>query len=161
MDTSIRTAVSPFTKIATFGIGGMHCAACAARNERALKKLQGVHDAAVNFGMRNARVEFDESAVAERALHDAVIGNGYQVLTSEFAQDNKEQARLELQSARQRAFLALLLAFPVALLAMFDIVLPWTLLGRNLSLWIEAVLSIVVILGLGWEFHRGMVRQAA
>ena len=52
----------------------MHCAACANRNERALKKLHGVREAAVNFGMRNARVEFDASAVSERALHDAVIG---------------------------------------------------------------------------------------
>ena len=39
----------------------MHCAACANRNERALKKLHGVREAAVNFGMRNARVEFDRS----------------------------------------------------------------------------------------------------
>ena len=46
----------------------MHCAACAIRNEQALKKLHGVREAAVNFGMRNARVEFDPAAVTERAL---------------------------------------------------------------------------------------------
>src|SRR5262245_61323813 len=98
-------------KVATFGIGGMHCAACASRNERALKKLHGVREAAVNFGMRNARVVFDETTISQRAIHDAVVDGGYQVLTSEHAQDNKEQARQELALARQRAFLALLLAF--------------------------------------------------
>ena len=29
-----------------------------------------------------------------------------------------------------------------------------------LSVWIQAILSSIVILGLGWDFHRGMVAQA-
>src|SRR6185436_10522484 len=147
-------------KVATFGIGGMHCAACANRNERSLKKLHGVREAAVNFGMRNARVEFDASAVSERALHDAVIGNGFQVLTNEFAEDNKERARQELAQTRWRAFLALFLAAPVVLLAMLEIELPWTLFERNASVLIQALLSTIVILGLGFGFHRGMLQQA-
>ena len=147
-------------KTVTFGIGGMHCAACANRNERALKKLQGVREAVVNFGMRNARVEFDEGAVSERALHDAVIGNGFQVLTNEFAQENKDLARRELKHTGWLAFLALLLATPVALLAMLEIELPWMLFGRNAGVVIVALLSTIVILGLGWEFHRGMLQQA-
>ena len=32
-------------KAATFNIAGMHCASCAARNERTLKKIAGVIDA--------------------------------------------------------------------------------------------------------------------
>ena len=42
---------------------------------------------------------------------------------------------------------------------MADISLPWAYLGRNVSVWIQAILSSVVILGLGFEFHRGMVAQ--
>ncbi len=42
-------------KTTTFAIGGMHCAACAARNERNLLKLTGVHSAAVNFATRKVR----------------------------------------------------------------------------------------------------------
>ncbi len=147
-------------KTATFNIAGMHCASCSSRNERTLKKLKGVRDATVNFATHSARVVFDESVVSERTLHDAVIENGYQVLTSEFADQHKEQARRELQFARRRAFLALLFAVPVAALAMLDIVLPWALLGRNASVWIEAILSAIVILVLGREFHTGMLRQA-
>jgi Cu+-exporting ATPase len=147
-------------KTATFNIGGMHCASCSARNERTLKKLQGVRDATVNFATHSARVVFDEALVSEPALRKVVIENGYQILTAEFADEHKQRAQRELESARQRAFLALALAVPVAALAMFDIALPWTLLGRNLSVWIEAVLSTVVILGLGWQFHVGMLRQA-
>jgi Cu+-exporting ATPase len=147
-------------KTATFNIGGMHCASCSARNERTLKKLLGVSDATVNFATHSARVVFDEALVSEPVLHKVVIENGYQILTAEFADEHKQRAQRELESARQRAFLALALAAPVAALAMFDIALPWTLLGRNLSLWIEAILSTAVILGLGWQFHVGMLRQA-
>ena len=147
-------------KTATFNIAGMHCASCAARNERTLKKLEGVLDASVNFATHGARVVFDDSVLSIGALYDAVVENGYQVLKPEFARDHKEQAQRDLRWARQRAFLALVFAVPTAALAMLDIELPWQLFNHNLSVWIEAILSTVVILGLGGQFHVGMVRQA-
>lgn len=148
------------TKVSHFEIGGMHCAACANRNELALKRLPGVIEAAVNFAMRSARVEFDPSKVTERALHEAVVDNGFQVLSKEFAKENKARAAQELREARFRAFTALALAAPVMLLAMFEIMLPWDIAGRNASLWVQAILSSIVILVLGWEFHQGMTRLA-
>ncbi|MGH6771473.1 MAG: heavy metal translocating P-type ATPase [Xanthobacteraceae bacterium] len=147
-------------KTAIFNIGGMHCASCSARNQRTLQKLPGVRSANVNFGTHSARVEFDEVVTSEGALHAAVIDNGYQVLTREFAHEHKEQAARELEDARWRAYLALLLAVPVTAFAMLEIELPWALGSHNLSVWIQAVLSGAVILGLGWNFHVGMLRQA-
>jgi cation transport ATPase len=108
-----RLAKEFFMKTATFGIGGMHCASCSARNERTLKKLAGVLEASVNFGTHSARVVFDEAVTSEQTLHEVVIDNSYQVLTREFAQDHKDQAKRALRVARQRAYLALLLAAPV------------------------------------------------
>jgi P-type Cu+ transporter len=145
---------------ATFNIAGMHCASCAVRNERTLKKLKGVLDATVNLATHSARVEYDDSVVSVGALYDIVVENGYQVLKPELAEVHKERALRELRSARQRAFLALLLAGPVAVLAMLNIELPWMLVGHNVSVWIQAVLSTVVILVFGWQFHIGMLRQA-
>src|SRR5258706_7590170 len=138
----------------------MHCDSCSARNERTLNKLKGVRSASVNLATHSARVKFDESVLSEDTIHQAVIENGYGVLAQESAHDHKERARQELQSARTRAFLALLFAFPVVVLAMFNIDLPWAFRGHNASVWIEATLSAVVTLGFGWEFHIGMVRQA-
>jgi Cu+-exporting ATPase len=146
-------------KTATFNISGMHCVSCAARNERTLKKLAGVLDASVNFATHSARVVFDDAVVSVSTVYDAVIENGYEVLKPEFALDHKEQARRELQSARQRALLALLLAAPTAALAMLNVELPWVFFGHNASVWLQAVLSAVVVLGLGWQFHAGMLRQ--
>src|SRR5262245_54488108 len=111
----------------------MHCAACAFRNEEALKRLPGVREAAVNFALRNARVEFDPAQVTERALHEAVTSNGFQVLSSERAAENKRRAEGEVAAARLRAMAALALAAPVMILAMLEIELPWSIAGQNTS----------------------------
>ena len=118
----------------TFAIGGMHCAACAVRNERTLLKTPGVLEANVNLGTRRARVEFDETAVSEMALREAVIDNGYEVLDDDAA-DHRQLLRQEVDTARWRAVAAIVLAAPVMLLAMSDVTLPWTYLGRNASAW--------------------------
>jgi heavy metal translocating P-type ATPase len=114
----------------------------------------------VNFALRNARVAFDPSVITERALHEAVTANGFQVFTNAFAEDNKQRARQEVRQARLRAFTALVLSAPVMLLAMLDLALPWTWAGINAGVWLQAVFSILVILGLGWDFHRSMARLA-
>jgi len=138
----------------------MHCASCSARNERALQRLAGVRAVSVNLGTHSARVEFDESVISESALHDAVIHNGYQVLSRDFAEEHKANAQHELKQSRERAFVALILTAPIAALAMLEIQSPWEVYGHNLSVWIQAIVSGVVILGLGREFHVGMLRQA-
>jgi Cu+-exporting ATPase len=119
-----------------------------------------VQEVSVNLATHSARVVFDDGVITEQALHEAVVDNGYEVLARDYAGDHKARAQRELKEARQRAYLALLLAAPVTALAMFEIHLPWELYGRNLSTWIQAILSGAVILGLGWQFHVGMLRQA-
>ena len=147
-------------KTTTFNIVGMHCASCVVRNERALKKVKGVHNASVNFGTHSATVEFDERLVDERTLHEAIIKGGYKVLTEESAHAHREMVQKELKSAKQKAILALLLSVPPVVLAMFSIELPVAIGGFNSSIWIQAILSTFVVLALGWEFHIGMLKQA-
>jgi P-type Cu+ transporter len=60
-----------------FVIEGMHCAACAFSNERALRKLPGVRSADVSLSTRSARVDFDDTLISEAALREAIIKNGY------------------------------------------------------------------------------------
>jgi len=147
-------------KTTTFNIVGMHCASCVTRNERSLKKIKGVREASVNFGTHSATVEFDESVVTEKSLYEAIIKNGYKVLTEESAQQHKEMIKKELKAAKTRAVWALLISVPPVILAMFTISIPVFIWGYNLSIWIQAVLSTAVVVGLGWEFHIGLFRQA-
>ncbi len=57
----------------------MHCSSCSVNNEKALKKVQGVKSASVNFATENATVEYDDTVTNEHALHQAIIKNGYKV----------------------------------------------------------------------------------
>lgn len=144
----------------TFTIVGMHCASCAIRNERALKKVKGVANASVNFGTHSATVEYDPALTGEEALFAAVVKNGYKVLSQELAKDHKAEIKRELRNAQKNAFLALLLAAPAVVLAMAGIELGVVFGGYDASIWMQVVLSTVVILGLGREFHIGMWKQA-
>jgi Cu+-exporting ATPase len=147
-------------KTITFNIGGMHCASCAVRNERSLKKIKGVINAVVNFATHTATVEFDEKLVSEKILFEAIIKNGYKVLTEESIHHHKEVAKKELKLAKQKAIWAIIFSLPIVILAMFAINLPFSFVGYNLSIWIQAILSILVVFGFGLEFHLGMLKQA-
>ncbi len=62
-------------------ITGMTCASCVARNERALRKLDGVDEANVNFATEKATVVFDPAVLTARDLVATVEKSGYGVVT--------------------------------------------------------------------------------
>jgi Cu+-exporting ATPase len=62
-------------------ITGMTCASCVARNERALRKLDGVDEANVNFATEKATVVFDPAVLTARDLVASVKKAGYDVVT--------------------------------------------------------------------------------
>ncbi len=62
---------------ATVDITGMHCGGCVASVDRVLSKLPGVRAREVSVG--KATVTFDEGAVSEAALRDAIDGAGFEV----------------------------------------------------------------------------------
>src|SRR6185295_4326119 len=88
------------------------------------------------------------------------VENGFQVLANERAQENKERAAKEQRRARRKTFLALGLALPVFVLAMFGVELPWTIFNRNAGELVQAALAAIIVLALGWDFHRDAVRLA-
>ena len=47
-------------------IGGMHCASCVGRVEKALRGVVGVNEASVNLATGEARVSFDRDAQRRR-----------------------------------------------------------------------------------------------
>lgn len=60
----------------TFNVSGMRCVHCKANVENALKALQGVSSAEASLEEKNVTVSFDESAVKENDLKDAVDNAG-------------------------------------------------------------------------------------
>ncbi|MDA1476408.1 heavy metal translocating P-type ATPase [Bacillus changyiensis] len=74
-------------KEATLQITGMTCAACAARIEKGLKRLDGVEDVHVNFALETAKVNYNPAQIEVNQLTEKIEALGYQVATekTEFA----------------------------------------------------------------------------
>ncbi|WP_138732064.1 heavy metal translocating P-type ATPase [Modestobacter excelsi] len=74
MTTTAQTA-PPAT--CTLDIGGMTCASCVGRVEKALRRVDGVTDAEVNLATEVATVRFDPAQVGPAELTAAVTRAGY------------------------------------------------------------------------------------
>jgi Cu+-exporting ATPase len=57
---------TPSPSTLDLGVGGMTCASCVSRVEKALKKVPGVQDATVNLATESARITFAPSARPRR-----------------------------------------------------------------------------------------------
>ncbi|RIH85553.1 Copper-transporting P-type ATPase [Meiothermus luteus] len=121
---------TPVVAEVAFGVTGMTCAACAARVERALKKLDGVLEASVNLATERATVKFLPASTGLAQLKRAVREAGYGVLELEAGQGRADAER----EARQREIAALGRAFAIA--ACFS--LPLLLLAMLPMLWMPA-----------------------
>ena len=80
MNTSLPTPSEPHAL--DLSIGGMTCASCVGRVERALRKVPGVQDATVNLATESARVQFAApeggDAAMDALLRRAVRNAGYE-----------------------------------------------------------------------------------
>lgn len=144
----------------TFGIGGMHCASCVLLNEQAIKAVSGVKDASVNFAMRKASVEYDEAKTNEYHIHAAVEKGGYRVEDISDPSMRHEHTRREVSEVKRNAMWSIALAAVTAVLAMAGLEFGVTILGIDLSLVVQMVISAIVIFGFGREFHSGMLTKA-
>ena len=70
MDTLAHPSARPTLDVASedIAIGGMTCASCVARVERALAKVPGVVQADVNLATESARIRFDPALVNDARL---------------------------------------------------------------------------------------------
>ena len=78
------------------GIGGMTCASCVSRVEKALKKVPGVTDATVNLATESARVAFTPGAQMgaqfEARVRRAVRDAGYEPRASDAAMQPQDES---------------------------------------------------------------------
>src|SRR4051795_564193 len=131
-------------------VEGMTCAACAARVERSLNRLDGV-TATVNLATERAAVDYDPQRLDASSIAEAVERAGYHAVLP------RERPALDVDAAaaaRRRLLISLGLTVPVALLSMipalqFD---GWQ--------WVALALTTPVVAWGGWPFHRAAARGA-
>lgn len=83
------------TKTESLGIVGMHCASCAATIEKALKKVNGVSEANINFASERAQVKYYPKLASRKKLEEAVEKAGYKVIREELS-NNRTALKLRV-----------------------------------------------------------------
>ncbi|MBQ6553307.1 MAG: cadmium-translocating P-type ATPase [Clostridia bacterium] len=127
-----------------FNVTGMHCAACQAAVERAVKRLDGVSSADVNLLGASMVVEYDENALSEKDIRAAVKAAGYKAEKA----DGKPRPKNDEPKTLWRCFV-LSLAFLIPLMAimmlhMFGAKLPDFMTHKVVG-WIQLALTVPVM----------------
>ena len=137
------------------GIGGMSCASCVGRVEKALTQLPGVSAASVNLASETAEVTMLRDAVDVAQLIAAVRKAGYEARPlDDAARRVAQQAEAAAQAlARDRALALLTLALALPFVGG----MVFSLLGRHdlmLPPLAQFAIATPVQFILGWRFYR-------
>ena len=136
----------------TLDIGGMTCASCVSRVEKALDKIPGVEAAAVNLATEQARVRIKSGSSSLAEIIALVQKTGYEAKESS-ARGNLDQKMSKSFWAADglgRVILSFLLSAPL-FFPMF--VMPFGI-HWSLSGWWQLALATPVQFILGWRFYR-------
>jgi Cu+-exporting ATPase len=129
------------------GIGGMTCASCVARVEKALNKMPGVLSAAVNLATESARVRVSSADVSDARLRRAVRDAGYEPRTPEAQTDTEHQSTW---TGFLPVGVGLLLTTPLVLPMLAEL---WGL-HWMLPAWMQFALATPVQFVLGARFYK-------
>ena len=149
----------PVVDSLTLGIGGMSCAACVTRVERALRALPGVVEASVNLATESASITYLPATLSPERIAHEIRAKGYEPRLPEQRRETDETHKaLELAGLRRDLGLAALLTLPLLLISMGPMVVPGLhavmadLAPRARWGWVELLLATPVLLVSGRRF---------
>ena len=136
------------TRAVELQIGGMTCASCVGRVERALGKLAGVEQVSVNLASERAHLEVLQ-ALDDNLLISTVEKAGYSASLPLPDKDDQQQAQRRLRKERLAVVAALVLAMPLVLpMLVQPFGLHWML-----PAWVQFLLATPVQFILGARFY--------
>ncbi len=148
----------------TIPIGGMTCAACARRVEKAVGKLEGVESSSVNFATEKATIAYDPRKVRLSAIKAAIEKAGYQALEvnkADAADEDRIRKQKEIKTLWTKFITSAVFSLPLLYIAMAPMIsfirlpFPSAIEPMNYPLTyalIELALTAPVI-GVGYKFY--------
>ncbi|MGZ4740925.1 MAG: heavy metal translocating P-type ATPase [Ilumatobacteraceae bacterium] len=144
----------PAAEHVDLALTGMTCAACAARIEKKLNRLDGVH-ATVNYATEKASVMFDPTVVSTADLRTAVESIGYgadPIAAGAVDDDDKDERRR--RSLLRRLVVSAGLGGPVLVLSMVPAA------QFRYWQWVAFILATPVATWAAAPFHRAALKNA-
>lgn len=143
----------PLTK-KTLLIEGMTCAACSARIEKVLNKIDGVTRANVNLSTNKAIVEFPSGLIDDNALIKAVEKAGYkaEVEVERDLDREKELREKEIKSLKTSFIISAILSIPLFSAMFFHMAGNMNILTNG---YFQLLLATPVQFIIGYRFYKG------
>jgi P-type Cu+ transporter len=162
---AIRDAgYEPVVAETELSVTGMTCAACSARVERALSKVDGVLSASVNLATERATLRYLPDVAPVSRLTDAIRDAGYDVLEQAERQSRSDAERERREAERRELWTAVLIAgaltVPIFALDMGAMLIPpvgdWlhALIPMQTMAYLLFVLATGVMFGPGLRFFQ-------
>jgi Cu+-exporting ATPase len=143
-------------------VGGMTCASCVGRIEKALKAVPGVAEASVNLATERAAVRYLRGVVDVGDLIGAIHAAGYEARAASAETGNREQEAREAEMTRLQRSLAVAaaLTLPIVVLEMGSHFVPaihdfvMNRIGMSQSWFVQFALASLVLFGPGLRFYQ-------
>lgn len=145
------------TEKAEFDISGITCAACAARIEKRLNKLDGVNKAAVNFAVETALVEYNPDEVSTADMMEAIKKLGYSLILKVENAEKGDHKEREIQQQKGKFIFSAILAFPLlwAMVSHFEFTSFIWLPEMFMNPWVQLALATPIQFIVGGQFYIG------
>lgn len=148
----------------TIPIGGMTCAACARRVEKAIGKLEGIEETSVNFATEKATVTYDPQTVRLSVIRGAIEKAGYEALEVDKADavdEDRARKQKEIKTLWTKFIVSAIFSIPLFYIAMAPMItfvrLPFPAgiepMRYPLIYALLELILVVPVLAVGYRFY--------
>ena len=152
------------TSSITIPIGGMTCAACAQRIEKAIGKLEGVEKVSVNLATEKATVAYHPQFVRASQIKQVIEKTGYKALEvskTDAADEDRVRKQKEIRTLWTKFIVSALFSLPLLYIAMVPMItivrLPFPggldPMKYPLIYALIELLLVIPVIGVGYKFY--------
>ncbi|MDN4606343.1 heavy metal translocating P-type ATPase [Sporosarcina highlanderae] len=143
---------------ADFQISGMTCAACSARIEKGLSRMEGVQLATVNLALETGKVEYDPSVIKASDLIAKIKNMGYDAeLKSEIPEGTEDHRQKEIRHKTRLFYISAALSLPLlwTMFSHFSFTSWMPVPNWLMNPYVQWLLATPVQFVIGWMFYKG------
>src|SRR5690625_4482596 len=140
-----------------FDVSGMTCAACAAKVEKGIGKMDGVTTANVNFPLETITVEYNNNQVGTTDMMNTVKKMGYELRLAQDDNEKIDHKEQEIKKQERMFVFSLILTIPLlwTMVAHFEFLSFIYMPDILMNPWLQLALATPVQFIVGAQFYKG------
>lgn len=142
---------------AEFSITGMTCAACSARIEKGLNRMDGVSTANVNLALEKATIEYNAATLSVQDLINKVQKLGYGAYIPKKQEEQMDYREKHIQSQKRKFIISAILSIPLlwTMVAHFSFTSFLYVPDLFMNAWFQLIIATPIQFIIGYQFYVG------